>query len=262
MIPKRYIEEWKVNAPWPLEAQTEQDLIIERALVEIFTDKLLFNNLAFRGGTALHKFFLNPQVRYSEDIDLVQIEPIAIGEVLSRLRKNLSFLGKAKLKQHDRNNTLLFRFFSETPPVIKMRLKIEINCREHITILGFKKIEHRVINGWFNGGCEIKSFLLEELLGTKLRALYQRKKGRDLFDLDYALKQKDVDSESVVNCFIAYMVNSGEIPPTRRQFILNLEKKLDDKEFIRDTFALLKPGNTFDIYEAYANLRDQILDKL
>ena len=125
MIPKRYIEEWKENAPWPLEEQTEQDLIIERALVEIFKDELLFNNLAFRGGTALHKFFLNPQVRYSEDIDLVQIEPIAIGEVLSRLRKNLLFLGKAKLNQHDRNNTLLFRFFSETPPIIKMRLKIE-----------------------------------------------------------------------------------------------------------------------------------------
>lgn len=140
-------------------------------------------------------------------------------------------------------------------------MKIEINCREHITILGFKKIEHRVINGWFNGCCEIKSFELEELLGTKLRALYQRKKGRDLFDLDYVLKQKDVDAESVMNCFRTYMANSGEIPPTRRQFVLNLEEKLKDKEFIQDTFALLKPGNTFDIDEAYINLKNQIFDK-
>ena len=35
MIPRRYIEEWKAFAPWPNDAQVEQDLIIERALVEM-----------------------------------------------------------------------------------------------------------------------------------------------------------------------------------------------------------------------------------
>jgi hypothetical protein len=32
MIPIRYIEEWKENAPWPSYAQIEQDMIIARAL--------------------------------------------------------------------------------------------------------------------------------------------------------------------------------------------------------------------------------------
>ncbi|KKR74282.1 MAG: Nucleotidyl transferase, PF08843 family [Parcubacteria group bacterium GW2011_GWB2_40_8] len=73
MIPQRYLEEWKTQAPWPANAQVEQDLIITRALVEIFSDDLLKNALAFRGGTALHKLYLQPQARYSEDIDLVQI---------------------------------------------------------------------------------------------------------------------------------------------------------------------------------------------
>ena len=66
MIPRRYIEEWKAYAPWPDNAQVEQDLIIERALVEIFSDDLLRENLAFRGGTAFHKLYLKPQARYSE----------------------------------------------------------------------------------------------------------------------------------------------------------------------------------------------------
>ena len=84
MIPQRYIEEWKINAPWPDNAQVEQDLIIERALVEIFADELLKDNLAFRGGTALHKIYLKPQARYSVDIDLVQtkegpIKPLLVG---------------------------------------------------------------------------------------------------------------------------------------------------------------------------------------
>lgn len=65
MISRRYIEEWKANTLWPNDAQVEQDLVIERAIVELFSDDLIRKSLAFRGGTALHKVFLKPQVRYS-----------------------------------------------------------------------------------------------------------------------------------------------------------------------------------------------------
>jgi hypothetical protein len=94
MIPRAYITEWQKNAPWRSNAQVEQDLIIERALIELFSDELIKQNLAFRGGTALHKIFLPPQVRYSEDIDLVQIEKGEIGAILTRIRKVLSLLIK------------------------------------------------------------------------------------------------------------------------------------------------------------------------
>ena len=86
MIPRTYITEWKENAQWPDNAQVEQDLIIERALIAIYQDEFLADQLAFRGGTALHKLWLQPQVRYSEDIDLVQVSPAPIGDVLSRFR--------------------------------------------------------------------------------------------------------------------------------------------------------------------------------
>ena len=71
MIPRRFIEEWKENAPWTNDSQVEQDLIISRALVHIFSDSYLRKDLAFRGGTAIHKLILPKPVRYSEDIDLV-----------------------------------------------------------------------------------------------------------------------------------------------------------------------------------------------
>ena len=52
MIPQDFIAEWKKAVPWPQNDQVEQDLIICRGLVEIFTHPDLKDHLAFRGGTA------------------------------------------------------------------------------------------------------------------------------------------------------------------------------------------------------------------
>lgn len=68
MINRTAIQQWSNHAPWIDNAQIEQDLIICRALVSIFSDEFLASQLAFRGGTALHKLYLSPQPRYSEDI--------------------------------------------------------------------------------------------------------------------------------------------------------------------------------------------------
>ena len=59
MIPQRHITEWSEIAPWKANEQVEQDLIICRSLVELFSDDIIAEKLAFRGGTALHKLYLN-----------------------------------------------------------------------------------------------------------------------------------------------------------------------------------------------------------
>ena len=84
MINRTAIQQWSEHAPWIDNAQIEQDLIICRALVAIFGDEFLASQLAFRGGTALHKLYLSPQPRYSEDIDLVQINPGPIKPIICR----------------------------------------------------------------------------------------------------------------------------------------------------------------------------------
>jgi predicted nucleotidyltransferase component of viral defense system len=73
MIDERYIKEWASTHPWRRAEQVEQDLLLSRVLVAIYSDAFLSGRLAFRGGTALHKLYFSPQVRYSEDIDLVQV---------------------------------------------------------------------------------------------------------------------------------------------------------------------------------------------
>ena len=63
MIDRSSITAWGVAHPWPKKNYVEQDLIICRAIVAIFSDPLLSKELAWRGGTALHKLYLMPQAR-------------------------------------------------------------------------------------------------------------------------------------------------------------------------------------------------------
>lgn len=198
MIPQSSIIEWSNHVPWKTNEQIEQDLVICRALVEIFSDEFLAKRLAFRGGTALHKLYLQPQPRYSEDIDLVQINAEPIKETIIRLQKRLAFLGTSSVEQKQSNNTLKFRFESEIPPVQSLRLKIETNCREHFAVLDWVDKEFAVKSNWFTGKCSITTYKLEELLGSKMRALYQRRKGRDLFDLYRALTMHKIDTKLVI----------------------------------------------------------------
>jgi len=263
MIPGAYIIEWQKNAPWQNNAQVEQDLVIERALVELFSNDTIRKSLAFRGGTVLHKVYFKPQVRYSEDIDLVQINAKEIGPVLSVIRKILGFIdNKPKYKTTIHNNTFVFRFDSETEPILPLKLKVEINCREHFTVLGWKEIEHSMQNSWFSGGAKIISYELEELLGTKLRALYQRSKGRDLFDLYYALTNADIDTDKIIHCYTEYMMVSDGQAASSKEFIRNMDEKMNDNTFRGDIVGLLRPEVKFNMDDAYVLIKQKLLEKI
>lgn len=231
MIPEYAIKEWNKTVPWHRNEQIEQDLVICRALVALFNNEYLAKHLAFRGGTALHKLYLQPQHRYSEDIDLVQINAEPIKETMDRIREVLSFLGEPKIKQNAHNNTLIFRFDSEIPPIIPIRLKVEINTREHFNVLELTKCIFSIDNQWFSGNCNITTYHLEELLGTKLRALYQRRKGRDLFDLYKAISIQSVNIENIIHCYHEYMSFVVDNPPTQKEYLLNMELKCKTKNF-------------------------------
>lgn len=205
MIPRDYITEWRAHAPWVADVQVEQDLVISRALVELFSRPLVASALAFCCGTALYKLHLRPAARYSEDIDLVQIEAGPIGPVLKEVRAALdSWLGEPSWKQSEGRVTLSYRFRSEDVPPLAMRLKVEINSREHFTVMGHRAVPFEVASRWFAGRTDVPTFALDELLGTKLRALYQRKKGRDLLAAGIAW---DIDRafESVLREIIALL---------------------------------------------------------
>jgi predicted nucleotidyltransferase component of viral defense system len=243
MIPLDYITAWRSHAPWPQLSQVEQDLIICRALVELYSHPLVAENLAFRGGTALFKLHLSP-VRYSEDIDLVQMNSGPIGPVMDAVQEKINpWLGIPKRKQSEGRVTLTWRVESEEG--LPLRLKVEINSREHFTVLGYKQFQFAMESRWHTGTASISTYRIEELLGTKLRALYQRKKGRDLFDLWHAAATIEISPETIVSCFLRYLEYENH-QVTRAVFEMNLFEKLNDRRFFDDMAPLLTTGASWD----------------
>tara|TARA_R110002072_G_scaffold302798_1_gene488852 strand:+ start:964 stop:1755 length:792 start_codon:yes stop_codon:yes gene_type:complete len=263
MIAKPYIAKWQDHAPWKQFYQVEQDLIISRALIKIFSDDFLRENLAFRGGTALHKLYLNPAPRYSEDIDLVQIKAGPIKPIMKRLQEVITFFEeprKTQVKGHGAK--ALYRFTSEYEG-IRLRLKLEINCKEHFNVLDWVDFPFEVDSEWFSGKAKIKTYSINELLGTKLRALYQRSKGRDLFDLDYSRLNMELNLDQIIECFKEYTTfSTGNRPPSKKEFLLNIEEKEQNPEFTGDMEALLRSSVEYNQEAAFEWLKNELIEKI
>ena len=262
MIPRGYIQEWAKKVPWQEPRQIEQDLIISAAIINIYANPILKECLAFRGGTALNKLFFSEPLRYSEDIDLVQIKSSPIGKIIDECRDALdNWLGTPKRDISEGRVTLTYKVLSDDGFPIK--LKIEINSREHFAVMGYQDIEFACESAYLTKTSMITTYFIEELLGTKLRALFQRRKGRDLFDLFIALEKfKNLDPYKVIQCFNAYMLHSNtSVSQTR--FIENLTLKLANNEFRKDIIPLLPRSHKFfDPDSAFLVIKDRFLSKL
>jgi len=261
MIPQPFIDAWRSIAPWRTPDMIEQDLIISRAVIDIYNDPFLRRKVAFRGGTALHKLYLQPAARYSEDIDLVQVSAESVGETIDRFRQVLNYLGEPSRSQKHRNTTLIYRFESETPPTVPMRLKIEINCREHFTVFGYQTVPYKVESRWFSGQSNLVSYSIEELLCSKMRALFQRKKGRDLFDLWYSLSHRTINVEQVLQAFDVF-IRHNELTILKEEYIDNIYDKISDPDFQSDIAGLIRPGIEYDLEQSFEYLNKNLFSKM
>jgi hypothetical protein len=222
LIPRDYITEWRAEAPWVQDIQVEQDLVICRALVELFAHPTIAQALAFRGGTALYKLYIKPPARYSEDIDLVQMRAEPAGPVMEAIRAVLDpWLGAPRWKQTAGRLTFVYRFQSEDAPPIAMRRKVETNSRVHFAVHGFKKIPFKVSSRWFEGECKIST-------------------------------------ARIVETFSAYMRHGGH-PITRKLYLENIHEKLSDPQFTADISPMLAGGYGWKLTEAAQLVTEKLI---
>jgi predicted nucleotidyltransferase component of viral defense system len=241
MIPTMNIVAWGRAVPWVAQRQVEQDLIICRALVEIFSDDFLSKQLRFRGGTALNKLHLPKPLRYSEDIDLTRTTEGPLGPLLDRLRELLQpWMGQAHYDLGLIGPSLTFTMEAEDKTSkVPIRVKVETATRERIAYDGSQTVPFTVKNPWFTGSANIQTFSKEEILATKLRALLQREKGRDLLDLSHAHAVfADLDHARVISMFGKYLAAAGQAI-SRAEAEERMFDKLADPSFLADVRPLL-----------------------
>lgn len=234
MIPQAAITEWGRTVPWPTVGQIEQDLLLSRLIVEIASDDYLGDELVFRGGTCLHKLHAPAPLRYSEDLDYVRSTGGGIRELtqaVTQIGDRLGMEVRTKLTEHPK---MFLRAPYETGGG-PMRVKIEVNTSERSPANQPIRLPFHVESSWFNGNAEVLTFTLDELVATKIRALFQRSKGRDVFDLWLALTQLGVTPSSIIEAFVPYRPDGY----TRHRAEMNLREKLKRSAFREDIRALV-----------------------
>lgn len=203
MLARAYITEWSAKAPWPDPVQVEQDLILSRLLIEIAAHPLL-------------------------------------GEIFDALRSIADEIGldEHRRKFPDNNSDMGTIWFDATPTVGggTIRIKIESNVAETEPYAPPVSMPFQIESRWWSGQGQVRTFELDDLLGTKLRALYQRRKGRDLFDLWICLTSLKTDGERIVAALTHYM---GDAVFTYPQLRDNLRDKLADPIFAGDLGPLV-----------------------
>jgi predicted nucleotidyltransferase component of viral defense system len=216
----------------------------------LFSAPKLVGKIAFRGGTAINKLLFKQALRYSEDIDLVQTRPEPIGETVDAIRECLSWLGNCSRAQAGHSMHLVFRFVPEAEPGSELKLKIEINTREHTSLFGIRPCPFAVTSSWYRGSVEIASFAAEELFGTKLRALLQRRKSRDLFDLNWGLQRLEMEPVKIIDSFDHYLAMEGK-PISRAAAEQRMLEKLP-YSLTEDVEPLLRAGIRYESEDAIA----------
>ncbi|KJW07864.1 hypothetical protein OTUT144_0034 [Orientia tsutsugamushi str. UT144] len=138
------------------------------------------------------------------------------------------------------------------------KLKIEINTTEHFQVLPLKTVPFTVASDWYNGVSNIITYELDELMVTKLRALYQRRKGRDLFDLWFVVQNNLINVDRVFEIFKKYCANDN-YHFSRDEFLKNLELKRNHQAFQSDMHVLLPVGLNWNFEEAYQFVVDNVI---
>jgi predicted nucleotidyltransferase component of viral defense system len=263
--------------PWAAQYQVEQDLLLCRAMVALFDDKFLSSQVAMRGGTLLHKVHLAPPARYSEDIDLVVVGTRPPDHIRRAIRRVLAeVLGAPKASVWDTialaiRNTVkpsrVLRMTYSARSIIEPNRVLEIIIEANVTE---RKPHRTVVEMPFSFPfrdkavqSNIKGFDIHEMLGTKMRAMFQRKRGRDLFDLYWALTKSPtpVDPAAIIASFEHYLKQEGT-KAGRAEFIGILDDHLKDRGFCSDMQPLLRTDITYDPQAAGKYVRTHLLNLL
>ena len=264
MIPQPVLTQWRLGHPWPTDEQVEQDLLLSQLAILLASHPELGDHLAWRGGTCLHKLHLPVARRYSEDLDYVLVgRPGPTGWLVDAIREAVADSPLREMSRQVGRDSTKVLLGGDATSTVPLRVKIEVNTDEVPAVLGLVRITHLVDTRWWSGRAEIPTFHPAELVGTKFRALAQRRKGRDLWDMWLARTALGIADDDLARAGSHYLRACAVSPALFRQ---RLAANVADPQFRGDLDLLVAGGlDDYDVDRAATELilwSDKHLDPL
>lgn len=199
---------------------------IQLEILRMISSSDLRRTISFKGGTALHLVF--NMDRYSEDLDFSLSTPVPPRIILNTIRKILKdenitdFAIKKK--------TVLVEIRQQFRPQ-NFRVKLEINT-EDIVPSELKTLYSEYVPTQFT----MQIMRTDYLIAQKVRALIQRGKGRDLYDLWFILRTKLPINTAIVSELTGF--KKSDVLGKLEESIINL----GEKEIASDLNPFIKPS--------------------
>ncbi len=191
MITRRQLEVLNRNSlRYPLQI-AEKDYVLALVL-QLISRSPLGKKLIFKGGTSIHHCYLKQQ-RFSEDLDFSSgQQPISFNEVQEVLA-NVDYL---TIKKHYLSTATIKieRLLYSGPIGFPNSLKIDIDKLQNV-LLPVQEIPYRTV--W---GIEfpVRVMDIREICAEKLRAMSDRARYRDFFDVYLILKTHKLDLKEII----------------------------------------------------------------
>jgi predicted nucleotidyltransferase component of viral defense system len=141
------------------------------------------------------------------------------------------------------------------------KIKVEVNTHERSPAKSTVRLPYEVTSNWWSGQADVHTFSLAELVATKIRAFYQRRKGRDLYDMWLALNDPSLDltGQQLLAAFEPYRPDGL----TAKAAINTLHDHLRHTDFRADTNNLIVGDPSgYDIDVAAQLIINEVLSHL
>ena len=232
MIPQAELQKI-ANKKKVRDKQIEKDYILSWILHGMSQKSFLKNNLVFKGGTALKKFYFQ-DYRFSEDLDFTLVDcGINPEEIIDNFKQTFSFVKQKsnislEIKNHELSKHGDLQFFIDYVGPLKggigtRDVKVDVTYNEIVineTQLLPMFCEYSDL---LNTKTILPVYSLKEVFIEKLCALIDRTQPRDLYDLWYLLGNQDLVIEEEWNSFLQKAKSKNIKEP-------NVLKTLDNKE--------------------------------
>lgn len=238
MIPRAELQERQ--SEWGLtEEVVEKDYVLGWLLAGIGADPRLGTYWVFKGGTCLKKCFVETY-RFSEDLDFTVLAdgPLTPGdllpvlsEVLDRIEQEtgISLLGKPpviRLRPDERSAEGRIYYRGPRGAPGEAKVKLDLTYEETVVEPPLpRKIAHPYEDG-LPEGASVQCYSFAEVFAEKLRALVQRTRPRDLYDVVNLYRRADLrgDRTLVVSILEKKCAFKGVPMPT--QAIVSAPEKI------------------------------------